>query len=85
VAWRGVFTAVGTLALLAVPGWIADPPRASGGRYAVAGGLFAAASVAFVSALYRTDTATVLAVVATGPLIAAVLARFAGEVPAPRI
>jgi drug/metabolite transporter (DMT)-like permease len=84
IAWRGVFTAVGALALVAVPGSIADAPRASGGRYALAGGLFAAASVAFVTALYRTDAATVLAIVAAGPLIAAVLARFAGEVPAPR-
>jgi drug/metabolite transporter (DMT)-like permease len=37
--------------------------------------LFAAASIAFVSALDRTDAASVLVIIAAGPLIASVLGR----------
>jgi drug/metabolite transporter (DMT)-like permease len=41
----------------------------------VRGLLFAAASIAFVSALDRTDAASVLVIIAAGPLIASVLGR----------
>jgi drug/metabolite transporter (DMT)-like permease len=76
VAWRGIFTAVGTVALLlflhsregAHP-W--RPTRS----HLLAGALFAAASIAFVSALDRTDAASVLVIIAAGPLIASVLGR----------
>ena len=47
-----------------------------------AGALFAAASVAFVSALYRTDAASVLVIIAAGPLIASVLGRMFLHEPA---
>jgi len=76
VAWRGVFTTVGTVALLlflrrgdARPAWRPTRP------HLFAGALFAAASIAFVSALDRTDAASVLVIIAAGPLIASVLGR----------
>jgi len=76
VCWRGIFTVVGTLVMLAVlapgrepRGWRPTRP------HVFAGALFAAASVAFVSALYRTDAASVLVIIAAGPLIASVLGR----------
>lgn len=76
VYWRGVFTVVGTLVMLAIlaPG---QEPRAwrPTRPHLFAGTLFAAASVAFVSALYRTDAASVLVIIAAGPLIASVLGR----------
>lgn len=76
VAWRGALTALGLLATFLVRRPGRHPAvRISGRAAAIAAGLFAAASVAFVSALNRTDAASVLAIVATGPLIAAALAR----------
>lgn len=76
VCWRGIFTVVGALVMLAVlaPGhephaWRPTRPQV------FAGTLFAAASVAFVSALYRTDAASVLVIIVAGPLIASVLGR----------
>lgn len=76
VAWRGVFTTVGTVFLLL----FLRP--STGGRswrpttpHLFAGALFAAASIAFVSALDRTDAASVLVIIAAGPLIASVLGR----------
>jgi drug/metabolite transporter (DMT)-like permease len=76
VCWRGIFTAVGTLVVLAIlaPGqgrrtWRPTYP------HLFAGVLFAAASVAFVSALDRTDVASVLVIIAAGPLIASLLGR----------
>src|SRR5687768_8922912 len=74
VCWRGIFTLVGTLVML-----VALHPGAGRGTrilptrpHLVAGALFAAASVAFVSALDRTDAASVLVIIAAGPLIASV-------------
>ena len=76
VAWRGIFTVVGTVALLRFlrP---ADGHRSwrPTGPHVFAGALFAAASIAFVSALDRTDAASVLVIIAAGPLIASVLGR----------
>ena len=76
VYWRGIFTVVGTLLMLAVlvPG---QGPRAWRPKrpHLFAGALFAAASIAFVSALDRTDAASVLVIIAAGPLIASVLGR----------
>ena len=76
VAWRGIFTVVGTVALLRLlrP---ADGHRSwrPTGPHVFAGALFAAASIAFVSALDRTDAASVLVIIAAGPLIASVLGR----------
>jgi len=76
VTWRGVFTTVGTVALLLVlrrgdarRAWRPTRP------HLFAGALFAAASIAFVSALDRTDAASVLVIIAAGPLIASVLGR----------
>jgi drug/metabolite transporter (DMT)-like permease len=76
VCWRGIFTVVGTLVMLAVlaPGqrpreWRPTRP------HLFAGALFAAASIAFVSALDRTDAASVLVIIAAGPLIASLLGR----------
>ncbi|MCD6022140.1 MAG: hypothetical protein K0R20_1850 [Actinomycetia bacterium] len=76
VAWRGIFTAVGTVALLLLlrPG-IAPRARRLTGPHLFAGALFAAASIAFVSALDRTDAASVLVIIAAGPSIASVLGR----------
>ena len=76
VAWRGIFTAVGTVVLLLVlrPG-VAPHTRRLTGAHLFAGALFAAASIAFVSALDRTDAASVLVIIAAGPLIASVLGR----------
>lgn len=86
VAWRGFFVALGTMALLAIgrvslarslvrPTW----------HQFIGGILFGAASVAFVSSLYRTDAATVLVIIAAGPLIAAVLGLIVlGERPPAR-
>jgi drug/metabolite transporter (DMT)-like permease len=77
VAWRGMFTAVGTVVLLLVlrsgddRGRLRRPTRPQ----LFAGALFAAASIAFVSALDRTDAAGVLVIIAAGPLIASVLGR----------
>jgi drug/metabolite transporter (DMT)-like permease len=76
IAWRGIFTAVGTVALLLFV-------RPTDGRrtwrpttpHLFAGALFAAASIAFVWALDRTDAASVLVIIAAGPLIASVLGR----------
>ncbi len=83
VCWRGIFTVVGTLVMLAAlsPGhepraWRPTRPQV------FAGALFAAASVAFVSALYRTDAASVLVIIAAGPLIASVLGRMFLHEPA---
>jgi drug/metabolite transporter (DMT)-like permease len=76
VYWRGIFTTIGTLLVLAIlaPG---QEPRAwrPTRPHLFAGALFAAASVAFVSALDRTDAASVLVIIAAGPLIASVLGR----------
>jgi drug/metabolite transporter (DMT)-like permease len=76
VAWRGIFTAIGTVVLLLVlrPG-VAPRTRRLTGAHLSAGALFAAASIAFVSALDRTDAASVLVIIAAGPLIASVLGR----------
>lgn len=76
VCWRGIFTLVGTLVVLAVlaPGQGPRAPRPTR-SYLFAGALFAAASVAFVSALDRSDAASVLVIIAAGPLIASVLGR----------
>ena len=79
VGWRGFFTLVGTLVVLA----LLRPGRTDARRIRIlpsrphlfAGALFAAASVAFVSALDRTDTASVLVIIAAGPLIASILGR----------
>ena len=83
VCWRGIFTVVGTLVMLAVlsPG---QEPRAwrPTRPHLYAGALFAAASVAFVSALDRTDAASVLVIIAAGPLIASVLGRMFLHEPA---
>lgn len=83
VCWRGIFTAIGTLVMLAIlaPGrephaWRPTRP------HLFAGALFAAASVAFVSALDRTDAASVLVIIAAGPLIASVLGRLFLHEPA---
>jgi drug/metabolite transporter (DMT)-like permease len=76
VAWRGIFTVVGTIALLrflrSSDGHRSWRPT---GPHLFAGVLFAAASIAFVSALDRTDAASVLVIIAAGPLIASVLGR----------
>ncbi len=84
VCWRGIFTAIGTLVVLAVlaPG---QGPRAwrPAGSHLFAGALFAAASVAFVFALHRTDAASVLVIIAAGPLIASVIGRVFLHEPAP--
>ena len=76
VAWRGIFTVVGTVALLrflrSADGHRSWRPT---GPHLFAGALFAAASIAFVSALDRTDAASVLVIIAAGPLIASVLGR----------
>jgi drug/metabolite transporter (DMT)-like permease len=75
VYWRGVFTVVGTVLMLAVltPGrkrvWRPTCP------HLFAGALFATASIAFVTALDRTDAASVLVIIAAGPLIASLLGR----------
>jgi drug/metabolite transporter (DMT)-like permease len=76
VAWRGIFTALGTVALLLLlrPGVTPRAHRLTG-PHVFAGALFAAASIAFVSALDRTDAASVLVIIAAGPLIASVLGR----------
>jgi drug/metabolite transporter (DMT)-like permease len=83
VCWRGIFTAVGTLAMLAIlsrgresHAWRPTRPHLQ------AGALFAAASVAFVTALDRTDAASVLVIIAAGPLIASVLGRLFLHEPA---
>ena len=77
VGWRGMFTTVGTAAMLA---WL--KPGDARRRYwrptrphLFAGTLFAVGSIAFVSALDRTDAASVLVIIAAGPLIASVLGR----------
>ena len=79
VCWRGTFTMVGTLVMLAVlsPGRGPSPRarRLPSLAHLLAGALFAAASVAFVTALDRTDAASVLVIIAAGPLIASVLGR----------
>lgn len=84
VCWRGIFTAVGTFVLLAIlaPG---QGPRAwrPTASHFFAGALFAAASVAFVFALHRTDAASVLVIIAAGPLIASVIGRVFLHEPAP--
>jgi drug/metabolite transporter (DMT)-like permease len=86
VAWRGILTAAGTLAILGARGLTApSAPRGTVRTTAAAAALFAIASVAFVTALYRTDAASVLAIVAAGPTIGALLAWVGlGERPAPR-
>ncbi len=87
VYWRGIFTAVGTLAVLAALAVLApgQGPRAwrPTGSHLFAGALFAAASVAFVFALHRTDAASVLVIIAAGPLIASVIGRVLLHEPAP--
>ena len=83
VCWRGIFTVIGTLLMLAAlsPGRESGPGEARRASSRVtrahlaAGALFAAASVAFVSALDRTDAASVLVIIAAGPLIASVFGR----------
>jgi drug/metabolite transporter (DMT)-like permease len=81
IFWRGAFTAAGTLTMLAVLRRlsIASPAASARARrlgpQLGAGALFAAASVAFISALDRTDAASVLVIIAAGPLIASVLGR----------
>jgi drug/metabolite transporter (DMT)-like permease len=77
VAWRGIFTAVGTVALLLLlrPDDARRRARRPTRSHLIAGALFAAASIAFVSALDRTDAASVLVIIAAGPLIASVLGR----------
>jgi drug/metabolite transporter (DMT)-like permease len=76
VAWRGAFTAVGTIALLLfLPRGHARRALRPTRPHLFAGALFAAASIAFVSALDRTDAASVLVIIAAGPLIASVLGR----------
>ena len=81
VAWRGMFTTVGTVAMLLFlrsgdarrP--LRRPLRRPTRPHVFAGALFAAASIAFVSALDRTEAASVLVIIAAGPLIAPVLGR----------
>jgi drug/metabolite transporter (DMT)-like permease len=76
VAWRGIFTALGTVALLLVlRSGVAPHTRRLTVPHLFAGALFAAASIAFVSALDRTDAASVLVIITAGPLIASVLGR----------
>lgn len=77
VAWRGTFTAIGTVVMLLFlrPGDARRSDRRPSRPHVVAGALFAAASIAFVSALDRTDAASVLVIIAAGPLIASVLGR----------
>ena len=76
VCWRGIFTVVGTLVMLAVLESGQEPRAWRPTRpHLFAGALFAAASVAFVSALDRTDAASVLVIIAAGPLIASLLGR----------
>ena len=77
VAWRGMFTAVGTMVMLLVlrPGDDRGRLRRPTRPQLFAGALFAGASIAFVSALDRTDAASVLVIIAAGPLIASVLGR----------
>ncbi len=85
ILWRGLFTALGTLLLLAGSAYLQrSGPRRHAFRlsaaHVAAGGLFAAASVAFIWALDRTGAANVLVIIAAGPLIASALARLtAGE------
>jgi drug/metabolite transporter (DMT)-like permease len=76
VAWRGLFTMVGTVVMLLIlrPGDARTLRRPTRPQL-FAGALFAAASIAFVSALDRTDAASVLVIIAAGPLIASVLGR----------
>ncbi|MDP9119195.1 MAG: DMT family transporter [Actinomycetota bacterium] len=83
VCWRGIFTVAGTLVMLAVlsPGQEARAWRPTR-PHLYAGALFATASVAFVSALDRTDAASVLVIIAAGPLIASVLGRMFLHEPA---
>ena len=79
VCWRGLFTLAGTVVVLG----LLRPGRTDARRAGIlptrphlfAGALFAAASVAFVSALDRTDAASVLVIIAAGPLIASILGR----------
>jgi drug/metabolite transporter (DMT)-like permease len=77
VAWRGLFTMVGTVVVLLVlrPGDGRRRLRPPTRPQLFAGALFAAASIAFVSALDRTDAASVLVIIAAGPLIASILGR----------
>ena len=77
VAWRGLFTMVGTVVMLLVlrPGDARRRLQPPTRPQLLAGALFAAASIAFVSALDRTDAASVLVIIAAGPLIASVLGR----------
>jgi drug/metabolite transporter (DMT)-like permease len=77
VAWRGLFTMVGTVVMLLVlrPGDGRRRLRPPTRPQLFAGALFAAASIAFVSALDRTDAASVLVIIAAGPLIASILGR----------
>jgi len=86
VCWRGIFTLVGTLIVLAALRPASAIARRAGRRPTIphlfAGALFAAASVAFVSALDRTDAASVLVIIAAGPLIASVLGRVFVHEPA---
>ena len=79
-----IFTAAGSLVVLAIlaPGEGRRARRPTR-PHLLAGSLFAAASVAFVSALDRTDAASVLVIIAAGPLIAAVLGRVFLHEPAP--
>lgn len=75
VGWRGLFTTGGTLVMLALLGPRDTRPRLRRPTrpHLFAGALFAAASIAFVTALDRTDAASVLVIIAAGPLIASVL------------
>jgi drug/metabolite transporter (DMT)-like permease len=82
VCWRGLFTAIGTVVLLALARGRPRAPRPVG-ALAAAGALFAAASAAFVTALDRTDAASVLVIIAAGPLIASALGRIFVREPVP--
>ncbi|MGH7542067.1 MAG: EamA family transporter, partial [Gemmatimonadota bacterium] len=75
IFWRGALMGIGTLLLMGVVGPGVRRSRRPTPRHVLAGTLFAGATVAFVWALSRTDVATVVVIVAAGPLFAALLAR----------
>ncbi|MDQ4107241.1 MAG: DMT family transporter, partial [Actinomycetota bacterium] len=83
VCWRGIFTVAGTLVMLTLLSPGREPRALRPTRpHLFAGALFSVASVAFVSALDRTDAASVLVIIAAGPLIASVLGRLFLHEPA---
>lgn len=90
--WRGAFTVLGITILtaaLARAERTDDPSigRKAGGsptwHRALAGLFFAAATIAFVTAVRRTAAANVFVIVGAGPLVAAFLGRAALKEPVP--